>query len=176
LTLRPAQQPGSPPAIDIPAGHRHFAGHWVAEGLMLTNLPFEAEHVEALGCEGVDLVLNMCEDLEYWDGQREPVEAAYAATGIEEDRACQVQDLGEHPLELLDTATRLIDEANASGRNVAVHCRGGIERSAAVVAAVLIRRQGLAVDAALRHLRTIAPQASPLAHQRTALERWAASR
>ncbi len=107
MTLHPAQPPGSEPAIDIPTGYRRFTGHWVVDGLMLANLPFEAEHIEALRDEGVHLVLNMCEDSEYRDGQREAVEAAYGATGIEEDRACQVQDFGAHPLELLDSATRL---------------------------------------------------------------------
>lgn len=118
----------------------------------------------------------MCEDEEYREGQRQAVEAAYRQTGIEEDRACRVRDLGEHPLELLDSAVRLIDGANAAGRSVAVHCRGGIERSATVAAAVLIHRQGLSVDEALAQLRAIAPKAHPLAHQRAALERWAASR
>ena len=142
---------------------------------MLTNLPFTAEHVEALAREGVDLVVNMCEDTEYLDGQRHVLEAAYGQSGIDEDRACQVRDLGAHPLELLDSATCLIDEASASGRNVAVHCRGGIERSATVAAAVLIRREGLSAEEALRKLRTIAPQANPLPHQRAALEEWAES-
>ncbi len=176
MTLQPAQPPYSRPAIDIPDERRRFIGHWVADGLMLTNLPFEAEHVEALGREGVELVLNMCEDVEYWPGQRESVEAAYGATGVEEDREWQVKDLGEHPLDLLDSATKLIDEATAAGRNVAVHCRGGIERSATVAAAALIGRQGISVDEALAHLREIAPQAWPLSHQREALERWAAAR
>lgn len=51
MTLHPAQPPGSPPAIDIPAEHRLFTGHWVAEGLMLTNLPFEREHVDELSAQ-----------------------------------------------------------------------------------------------------------------------------
>lgn len=176
MTLRPAQPPGTPPAIDIPSGERCFTGYWVGEGLMLTNLPFEAEHIEALRHESVDLVLNMCEDGEYRKGQRDAVEAAYDESGIREDRACQVKDLGAHPLELLDSATKLIEEANVAGRNVAVHCRGGIERSATVAAAVLIRRQDLSVEEALEHLRAIAPQAWPLEHQRAALRRWAQSR
>ena len=116
MTLHPAQPPGSLPAIEVPAGGRWFTGHWVADGLMLTNLPFDAGHVEALAHEGVELVLNMCEDSEYWDGQCDAVEAAYDATGIDEDRACQVKDLGAHPLELLDSASHLIEEANAAGR------------------------------------------------------------
>lgn len=143
---------------------------------MLTNLPFEREHVEALAREGVDLVLNMCEDSEYWEGQRQAVESTYSETGIDEDREYQVKDIGAHPLELLDSATALIEEANEAGRNVAVHCRGGIERSATVAAAVLIRRHDLSAGEALRQLRAIAPQAEPLEHQRAALERWAASR
>ncbi len=143
---------------------------------MLTNLPFERDHVDALAAEGVGLVLNMCEDSEYWDGQRDAVEAAFAETGIEEDRDCQVRDLGTHPLELLDSATELIAQARAGGRNVAVHCRGGIERSATVAAAVLIDGENVSVEEAISRLQAIAPQAAPLRDQRQALEAWASSR
>ena len=163
------KEPATSPASEMPAS-------FVAEGLMLSNLPFEREHVEALAGEGIDLVVNMCEDSEYRDGQRQAVVGAYDATGIEEDRACQVKDLGAHPLELLDSATALIEQANGAGRNVVVHCRGGIERSATVTAAVLVQRHGLSVDEALAQLRAIAPQARPLSHQRKALEQWAETR
>ena len=176
MTLHTAQPPGSRPAIDIPAGHRCFTGHWVADGLMLTNLPFEAGHVEALAHEGVELVLNMCEDSEYWDGQRSEVAATYEETGVEENRDLLLVDLGEHPLELFDAAVDVIAAANAQGRNVAVHCRGGRERSATIAAAAMVAGDGISVDEAIDRVRSVAPQAWPLRHQRAALELWEAGR
>ena len=135
MTLRPAQTPGSGPAIEIQDDGRAFVAHWVADGLMLANLPYKAGHVEALAEEGAGLVLNMCEDGEYRPGQRKDVSYAYRSRGIEEARDLCMVDLGDHPVELFDTAVRLIDHAARSGRNAVVHCRGGRERSAAVVAA-----------------------------------------
>ena len=143
---------------------------------MLTNLPYEAAHVRRLAEEGVDVVLNMCEDREYLSGQRAEVEAAYGREGLDEDRSLLLEDLGEHPLELFDHAVARIDAARDDGRNIVVHCRGGRERSAAIAAAVLVVHDDFTVTEAIESVHAIAPQASPLPHQRAALERWAASR
>ena len=62
-------------AIDLVDGPRRFVGHWVAEGLMLCNLPFAARHAEALRRQGVHTVLNMCRDSEYRGNQREELRA-----------------------------------------------------------------------------------------------------
>ena len=176
MSLHPLQDPGSPPAIDVAVGHRSFKGHWVAEGLMLANLPFEARHVEALAGEGIDLVLNMCEDREYWPGQRDAVEAAYRSAGLEENRDLRLVDLEDHPLELFDTAVGIIEGAKNDRRNTMVHCRGGIERSATIAAAALVARDGLTGSEAIARIQSIAPQAWPLPGQRASLEEWAAGR
>jgi hypothetical protein len=143
---------------------------------MLANLPHEAAHADALADAGVGLVLNMCEDSEYRPGQRDDMSRAYESYGIEETRALRLADLGDHPLDLFDTAVRLVEDARLSGRNVVVHCRGGRERSAAIVAAALVAKEGLTVEQAIERMRSIAPQAAPLPGQRSALELWTSRR
>ena len=49
--LHPAQEPGSAPAIELSSERRTFVARWVADGLMLANLPVEPEHVQALGTQ-----------------------------------------------------------------------------------------------------------------------------
>src|SRR5436853_279445 len=54
-------------------------------GLLAGRMPHATAHVEALDAEGVRAVINLCEDHEYWVGERAAVEAAFPAGG--HDRA-----------------------------------------------------------------------------------------
>jgi len=52
------------------------------DSLLAGPMPHTAAHVQALRDEGVVVVVNLCEEREYWDGEREAVTSAYEAAGI----------------------------------------------------------------------------------------------
>src|SRR6266516_2462390 len=96
------------------------------DALLAGRMPVSAGHIDALAAEGVSAVINLCEDREYWDGEREVVVEACRRHGIDEHRL-PVIDGATVPADVLDRAV-----ATAAAGTVYVHCRGGRERSAAV--------------------------------------------
>jgi atypical dual specificity phosphatase len=135
--------------------------------LLAGRLPFLPAHVEALRAEGVTSVINLCEEREYWDGERDAVLAAYRDAEIREQHLPVVDGSSVMPA-VLQAA---VDAARDG--TVYVHCRGGRERSAAVAIAVVVATEGLSVDDALRHVRERRPQFAPLPWQVEALRAWA---
>lgn len=55
--------------------------------------------------------------------------------------------------------TRYIDEHVSKGQNVLVHCAAGQQRSAAVVAAYLIKYRGMSIDEAIKYVKSKKPDA-----------------
>ena len=126
-------------------------------------MPVSARHIDQLSAEGVTTVINLCEDREYWDGEREAVAGACARAGIT-----------EHRLAVIDGATVPSDvlvEAAAGGVTY-VHCRGGRERSATVAVAVIAASAGSSVDEALESALTIRPAFKPLPWQVEGVRLW----
>ena len=138
----------------------------VSDRLLAGAMPFTDAHVRALAGEGVTGVLNLCEDSEYWQGERELVEAAYRRAGVAEHRL-GVRDGCTVPPALLERAVAL-----AGDGTLYVHCRGGRERSAAVCTAIISRWDGLSVDDALRRAQAANPVFRPLAGQVQGLRAW----
>ena len=143
----------------------------VADGLLTGAYPLDAEDVGVLAQEGVSCVFNLCEDQEYAEGERDDVEAALAAAGITERRLGCV-DYGNLLPGALEEATNAVLEWLEAGERVYLHCRAGWQRSAAVAAGVVARREGLDLDEALFTIRRRKPTAEPLDHQREDLRRW----
>ena len=138
--------------------------------LLAGRMPHAAAHVEALDAEGVRTVINLCEDHEYWDGERAAVEAAFRQAKMTEHRL-PVPDGATIPPEVLDRAIE------AAGREtVYIHCRGGRERSAAVAVAILASRSGTSIDDALEVASVRWPTCRPLPWQIAGVRAWAASR
>lgn len=169
------------PVILIPDRLRDFRVYKIAPDLWLANLPFRRIHVEALRDAGAKTVLNLCEDEEYLTfrtrpSQRQEIEEAYAEAGIEEIRL-PMADKSAHSGAALEWAVQAFREAEKSGRTpIVVHCRGGRERSATALGAILVERERCEVKVALAQIREVYGGASPLRSQRQALERWAAQR
>jgi atypical dual specificity phosphatase len=142
----------------------------LGSGLLAGRMPHATMHVVALRAEGVKTVINLCEDHEYWAGEREAVEAAYAAAGIAEHRL-GVPDGATIPPDVLDRAVA----ATAGGETAYVHCRGGRERSAAVAVALLATRSGVGIDEALSAAAARWPTCRPLPWQLAGVRAWAGS-
>jgi protein-tyrosine phosphatase len=142
----------------------------LGSGLYAGRMPHATAHVEALDAAGVRTVVNLCEEHEYWDGERAAVEAAFAHAGIVEHRL-PVPDGATIPPAVLDRAVAAVGDETAY-----VHCRGGRERSAAVAVAVLATRRGVSIDAALADAAGRWPTCRPLPWQIEGVRAWAADR
>jgi atypical dual specificity phosphatase len=141
--------------------------HRLGDSLLAGAMPFRADHVEALHGEGVTAVINLCQEREYWDGERELVLAAYADHGITEHHFPVIDGSTVSP-EILDQAVEV-----ARANTVYVHCRGGRERSATVAIAVIASLEGLPIEHALAEARTRRPIFAPLPWQISGLHSWA---
>lgn len=130
-------------------------------------MPVSERHIETLTAEGVTTVINLCEDREYWDGERDAVAAACARAGITELR-----------LPVIDGSTvsaAVLEEAAAAASGdgvVYVHCRGGRERSAAVAIALLAAASGVTVDEAHDRALGLRPGFKPLPWQVEGVRTW----
>jgi atypical dual specificity phosphatase len=142
--------------------------HRLGDSLLAGAMPFRADHVEALHGEGVTAVVNLCQEREYWDGERQLVLDAYAAHGITEHHL-PVIDGSTVPPEILHQAVEI-----ARANTVYVHCRGGRERSATVAIAVISTLEGLEIDHAVEQAKSRRPIFQPLPWQVSGLHSWQA--
>jgi atypical dual specificity phosphatase len=138
----------------------------IGDRLLAGAMPFRADHVAALRAEGVTAVVNLCQEREYWDGERDLIAAAYAEHGIAEHHL-PVIDGSTVPAGVLDAAVAL-----AGDHTVYVHCRGGRERSATVAVALLARLEGMPIDRALELAKQRRPIFAPLPWQVSGLHSW----
>jgi protein-tyrosine phosphatase len=143
----------------------------VADGLLTGAYPVDARDVAALSAAGIDVAYNLCEDIEYAEGQRPAVEEALAAAGIAERRQ-EIEDYGNLSDAALDRVVGDVLGELEAGRRVYLHCRAGWQRSASVAAAVIALREDMSLPQALATLRKRKPTAEPLGHQRADLMRW----
>lgn len=139
----------------------------VAERLLLGAAPFPGD-VPALRAAGVTAVVNMCAE---WAG---PLEA-YARSGVTQLRLPTVD--GSPPaLADIAAAVAFIEREARRGGVVFVHCRCGMGRSAAVVAAFLHAAEGRSLEAAGAALRAARREVHPALHELPVLRAFAAAR
>jgi protein-tyrosine phosphatase len=143
----------------------------ILDSLSIGAYPLDADDVRTLSWLGVQRVLNLVEDQEYGPGERDAVQRAFAATGIEE-RRLELVDYGGLPPDQLETAVLDVNRWLEEGVQTYVHCRAGWQRSAAVAAGVVALREGIGIDEALAYVQARKPSADPLPHQREDLRRW----
>jgi atypical dual specificity phosphatase len=129
-------------------------------------MPVSERHIDALKAEGVTVVINLCEDREYWDGERAAVAGACERAGITELRL-PVIDGATVPAAVLEEAAEAAEDGV-----VYVHCRGGRERSAAVAIALLAASNGSSVEAAHARAISIRPGFKPLPWQVDGVRSW----
>jgi atypical dual specificity phosphatase len=140
----------------------------LSDTLLGGPMPYTERHVRALSDEGVTAVINLCEDTEYWAGERDLIQAQYTQAGIVEHRL-SVKDGATVPAEILEQAASVA----ASGETLYVHCRGGRERSATVCAAIFTRQENLDPAEAVSRTQAKNPVFKPLPWQVEGLTHWA---
>jgi atypical dual specificity phosphatase len=136
------------------------------DSLLAGRMPVSARHIDELSAEGVTAVINLCEDREYWDGERDAVAGACDRLGIAEHRL-PVIDGATVPAAVLERAVEA-----AAGGVAYVHCRGGRERSATVTIALMAASAGSSVEDALDIALSIRPTFKPLPWQVEGVRSW----
>ncbi len=143
----------------------------VLDNLVVGAYPLDHDDVDMLARIGMRRVLNLTEDGEYRPGDRQTVQRALAAAGIDEYRL-RLTDYGGLPADQIEVAVQEISGWLDEGDRTYLHCRAGWQRSAAVAAGVVAVRNGIEIDEALEFVRGRKPSADPLPHQREDLRRW----
>ena len=139
----------------------------LGDTLLAGRMPVSERHIDALKAEGVTAVINLCEDREYWDGERATVAGACERAGITEHRL-PVIDGATVPAAVLEEAVEVASEGVAY-----VHCRGGRERSETVCAAIVARAERVSATDAVSRTMAANPVFKPLPWQIKGLEQWA---
>jgi ADP-ribosylglycohydrolase/protein tyrosine phosphatase (PTP) superfamily phosphohydrolase (DUF442 family) len=144
--------------------------------LLAGRNPLTAADVEQLRESGVTHVLDLREAREWtapWLGQE--AGGAIEAAGMERLHV-PVVDTRPPSGEDFDRAVEFLERVLAAPENVVyVHCRAGQERTGAVLAAYVGRRDGVGVDDAVTMLQRSRPVIHLLDDQWTAVERWLAT-
>jgi protein-tyrosine phosphatase len=143
----------------------------VCPDLLVGAYPLDERDVQLLASMHVRRVLNLAEDAEYREGERDVVQGALEAADIEEHRISMI-DYGSLSPEALDSAVELLRSWLDEGSRTYLHCRAGWQRSAAVAAGLVALRDGMDIDQALEYVNARKPSADPLPHQREDLRRW----
>ena len=139
--------------------------------LLIGAYPLDGKDVRTLASRGVRRVLNVVQDAEYHEGQRDEVERMLARHEIEEVRL-SIVDFGRLPPDRLDHAVAPVvgwmDECVRSY----VHCRAGWQRSASVAAGAIAVFNDVEIATALDWIRQHKSTADPLPNQRADLLDW----
>lgn len=143
----------------------------VLDDLLVGAYPLDSSDVLTLQHMGIRRVLNLTEDEEYRPGDREEVERALSAAGIEERRV-RLTDYGGLPPATLEATVQEVNAWLDEGVRTYLHCRAGWQRSAALAAGVVAVRTGREIDDAVDYVQLRKPSADPLPHQREDLRRW----
>lgn len=117
---------------------------WVTDHLAVGGAPMSYVALEALGEQGIDAVLNLCDEFcdLHWIEADQGFDVYYFPIPDEE-----TPDLTE-----LEKALEWLDESIYLGKKVLIHCRHGIGRTGTVLNAYLLRK-GLGHKLAHKKLR-----------------------
>src|SRR5581483_3546444 len=94
----------------------------VFDGLVIGAYPLDRDDVAMLDWLGIERVLNLTEDAEYQEGDREAAIAALEDAGIEERRV-ELTDFGGLPPEAIERAVEAVMSSLDEGKRTYLHCR-----------------------------------------------------
>jgi protein tyrosine phosphatase (PTP) superfamily phosphohydrolase (DUF442 family) len=135
--------------------------------------PLTALDVQALRREGITHILDLRQP-EEWAPPRFGEEALLEIERLGlVRRHLPITDMGAPLSSDLDEAVSFLEAVLAEPRTgVYVHCRAGMERTAAVLVAWWVKRHGCSYEAALAALREGRPILRPLPVQEAAVRNW----
>ncbi len=154
-----------------------FEMEWLDRRIAAGRNPLSVRDVAALRAAGITHVLDLREETE-WAPPRFGADAieAMAKMGITRLHL-PIEDMGAPQPQDFDRAVAWIEKALAqSNAKVYLHCRAGMERTAAMAIAFWIAREGISYDAAFRNLRGKRAIFQPLPTQERAVKDWMANR
>ncbi len=154
-----------------------FDFDWLDRRIAAGRNPLSARDVAQLGAAGITHVLDLREETE-WTLPRFGSAAIEAMTKMGIQRLhVPVADMGAPNAPDLGRAVAWIDKALAqSNAKVYLHCRAGMERTAAIAIAFWVAREGISYDAAFRNLKGKRAIFQPLPGQEKAVREWIARR
>ena len=144
-------------------GHRWFDK--ITPQLWLGGAPYYARDYQFLLDNNITAVLNI-------RAEREDNLALYKKHEINYKRL-KVLDVTVPPAELIDVGVEFVRQQVEDGRSVLVHCAKGRGRSATILAAYLMRHEGMSFEEANQAMKKIRPLTKLEGRHRQRLEAWA---
>ncbi|HZD09880.1 MAG TPA: dual specificity protein phosphatase [Candidatus Binatia bacterium] len=132
--------------------------------LWLGGAPYYPRDYETLLEAGIDAVVNI-------RAERQDDVALYEAHGIDYLQL-KVYDILIPPPEIIDEGVAFIHKHVQAGKTVLVHCAKGRGRSVTLLAAYLMRYEGLTFDEANKLLREKRPLSNLQERHRAVLQSW----
>ncbi len=150
-----------------------FNADWVAPRLMAGRNPLSAPDVAWMKKQGITHILDLREAREW----KPPKFGHLALQAIEKSGLVrlhlEVLDMNAPKPATFDAACQFIEAAlSQPDANVYVHCRAGMERTAAILIAYYAKTHGVSYDEALRELQKNRPILAPLPAQEKAARSW----
>jgi protein-tyrosine phosphatase len=136
---------------------------WIEPGFAIGSKPYigQRERIRQLGVMHVlSLVEVAAEERDHWGRLGVAV------------RSIPVVDWALIPPRRLEQVVVAALEVLSARETLLLHCLAGVNRAPTAAAAVLCRRDGLDVDAALARVLTARPSASPTPEQVISLRQW----
>ena len=99
--------------------------------------------------------------------------ASWTELGVE-TVVLPTRDFDAIPFERFEAVSDAVLARLAAQRTVLLHCLAGVNRAPTLATAILCRRDGLTVEAALDRVRAARPQAAPTTAELTSLRTWLA--
>ena len=145
----------------------------IESNLLAGRNPLTAEDIDCLIAEGVTHILDLREPREWtapWVG--EEALAAIEQRGLHRLHV-RVEDMGAPGMVAFDQAVEFLETALQDPKSqVYVHCRAGMERTAAILVAWYARRNNVSYEEALSALRLRRRILAPLPNQERATRQW----
>jgi protein-tyrosine phosphatase len=150
-----------------------FNADWVSERIMAGRNPLSAQDVAWMESQGITHILDLREAREW-----KPPKFGHIALEAIQQRGLhrlhlEVMDMNAPKAQTFKSACDFIEEALAQPETkVYVHCRAGMERTAAILIAYHAKTNGITYDEALHELKKGRPILEPLPAQEQAARRW----
>lgn len=157
-------------------GLKAFEYSQISDNIFAGRNPLTARDIREMQKLGVTRVLDLREAHE-WAAPKFGAEALETLEKSDAENSIQrthliVPDMGAPSPETFCAACYLIDEVEKAGGKIYIHCRAGMERTAAILIAHQARTHGVSYEKALEILKRARAILQPLPQQEKATRLW----